>query len=240
MKKAAAYLRLTFATAIVLFLASCEFRGVEGSGNVTTENRPVTGDFTSIDASHGLDIIVEQSDKLSITVEADDNVQPHIKTKIENGVLIITSNINSYSNATKTITVQLPVIHNLEVSSGASLKSRNTLKSKAIYVKSSSGSEADVTIEAEKATCETSSGGNINIDGKAISLEAAASSGSVLDAERLLSNDVIASGSSGSSIDVHPLLSLNADASSGSNINYHNTPKSLKKNANSGGNISQE
>jgi hypothetical protein len=66
-----------------LLFASCNYNlnlKITGSGNVTTENRAVTDDFKSI-VANAIDLVVEQSDKASITVEADDNLINGITTK---------------------------------------------------------------------------------------------------------------------------------------------------------------
>jgi hypothetical protein len=226
--------------AFAIFLTSCQFQGIKGSGNVVTENRPVTEGFNAVKAGNGLEVVLEQADKAAIIVEADDNLQKHISTRIENGVLVISSDCNSFMNATKKITVQMPVITSVEVGSGANLNSKNTLKSGTISVKSSSGADIKIAIEAEKAICESSSGSSIDIMGKAIELETASSAGSSIDAEKLLSNTVTASASSGSTTDVYPLMSLKANATSGGNINYHKIPKNLNKSAGSGGSINKQ
>ena len=224
----------------MLLLVSCQFNGIKGSGNVTTENRPVSEDFKSIKVDKGLDVVLEQSNTKSITVIADDNVHKHIKTSIENGVLIITSDVTSYLNVdSKKIVVCTPMIENIKVSSGASLNSKNTIKNSSIALKASSGASINVMIETENALCEASSGSDMKISGKAIALETAASSGSSLDAEKLVSNQIIASASSGSNIDVYPLVSLKAVASSGGVIHYHNVPKNLNKKSSSGGSIAK-
>jgi len=232
--------KLIIATTIAIFFASCEMNAIKGSGNVTNENRPVNGDFKSIEASDGLEVIVEQAAQQTITVEADDNLQKHIITTIDNGVLVIKCKYNSYHNVTKKITVKLPVIEVIEVSKGATLKTVNTMKSNAITLRSSSGADMKVSIEVEKAICEASSGSHIDIDGKAIELETKSSSGSSIDADQLLSNDITAKASSGSTIEVRPLVSLNAKASSGGNINYHNDPKTVTKDTGSGGSINKQ
>lgn len=241
-KAIANFTKFGIAAMVVLSITSCQFSfsGIEGSGNITTENRPVTEDFKSINASNRLDVVVEQAPTATITVEADDNVQKHITTRINDGVLYIKCDQNSFMNVTKKVTVKMPAINGIIVDSGANLTSKNTLKTNAISINSASGSDVKVTVETEKATCESSSGSNITIEGKAIELEAASSSGSGIDAERLLSNTVTSSASSGSNIDVHPLVSLNADASSGGSINYHNVPKSINKKSSSGGSVNAE
>jgi hypothetical protein len=233
--------KLGFFFAAVSLFASCQFNGITGSGHVTTENRNIQSEFKSIEAGKGLDIVLEQSNNTSVTVVADDNLQKHITTKVENGVLIISSDYNSYRNVKmKKVLVQMPFIEGVKIKSGAKLNSRNTIKSPSIAVESSSGASITISIESEKAICEASSGSTITINGKAINLETASSSGSTIDAEKLLSNDIRASASSGSNNDVNPLVSLKADASSGGNIHYHNIPKNLNKKSSSGGSISKE
>jgi hypothetical protein len=229
------------AAAFLLVFSACETRGITGSGNVTTESRPITGTFKSIEVSNGLDLVIEQSGETKIEVEADDNLQKHIKTTISNGVLTIKCDFNSYRNVTaKQITVRLPVLESLQSSSGTSVRSANLLSSPLLEVNASSGSDVKLQIEADKAVCESSSGSHIEVSGKAITFEASTSSGSGIDAQGLLSNDVTAGASSGSVIEVHPLVSLDAEASSGGVVNYHNEPKSISRRASSGGSISKQ
>jgi Putative auto-transporter adhesin, head GIN domain len=233
--------KIVVAGIIALLFGSCQFNSIKGSGNVTTENRMVKGEFTKIQANKGLDIVLEQTNTIAVIVEADDNLQKHITTKVENGVLIITSDYNGYINVkSKKVIVQAPKINGIEVSSGANFTSKNTLKIPSISVESSSGSDIKLAVETEKLTCEASSGSHITIHGKAIEFETVASSGSGIEAENLLSNDIVASASSGGSVDVNPILSLNAEASSGGNINYHSIPKTITKKSSSGGNINKE
>ncbi|WP_309640025.1 head GIN domain-containing protein [Flavobacterium sp.] len=225
----------------VMLFAACQFNGVKGSGNVVTENRTVPNSFKSIKAEKGLDVVLEQSPETSITVIADDNLQKHIKTTVENGVLTITSDINNYINVeSKKVVVKAPNIESIDVCCGVSFNAKNTIKGNTIALKSSSGSSMNIAIEVEKASCEASSGSDIKVYGKAMAMEAASSSGSTIDAEKLLSNEIIAGASSGSVIEIFPLVSLNADASSGGVINYHNVPKNINKKSSSGGSISKE
>jgi hypothetical protein len=55
-----------------------------------------------------------------------------------------------------------------------------------------------------------------------------------------MTNEVVSQATSGSSTDVYPVLKLEAKVSSGSSINYHNEPKTISKEENSGGSVSKE
>jgi hypothetical protein len=66
-------------------LASEQLRG---SGKVATEQRPVLGTNAVTLAGVGA-LRIEVGDQESLRIEADDNILPHIKTRVENGKLTI-------------------------------------------------------------------------------------------------------------------------------------------------------
>ncbi|MFV5689051.1 head GIN domain-containing protein [Flavobacterium sp. ZT3R25] len=232
-------------TLVALLFASCNhminIKSIAGSGHVTTEKRIVQGDFKSIEVSNAIDLVIEQSDKIEIIVEADDNLQKEITTKVENGTLIIACDYNSFNNIkSKKVTVKMPIIDQLEASGAATIKSINTIKGESIRLEASSAASINLNIESDAIYNESSSGSTIVINGKALKLEATASSGSTIDAKDLLANEIKAHSSSGSTVNVHPIVSLDAEASSGASINYNTIPKSIRKEAHSGGSIHQE
>jgi hypothetical protein len=241
MSKIVSLSKLTTAFSMFFLLVSCGMDGksITGSGNVTTQNRTMTGEFTKVKAEKGLDIVIEQAPSPMVIVEADDNLQGKILTTVENGVLKITCEYNSYINVkAKKVTVKMPVIEGIETESGVSLRSEGVLKSNDIKISASSGSSIEVNVESEKVTVESSSGSQINLSGKAINLSTSSSSGSSIEAGNLIANDVEADASSGSSTSVHAAVSINAGASSGSSIEYKGNPKKITKDESSGGGIS--
>lgn len=229
---------------MALFFGSCnqleKINSITGSGHVTTEKREISGDFKSVSVSNALDLVIEQSDKTEVIVEADDNLQKEISTKVENGVLVVSTKFGNFINITsKKITVKMPVIEGLEASSASTINSATTLKGNNLSLASSSAASIHATVEYETIQLNGSSASNQNIKGKALQVEATTSSASVIDATDLLANEVVASSSSGSSITVHPIVNLKAEASSGGNINYNGAPKSIQKEESSGGSIHQ-
>ncbi len=234
------------ATVAAVMFSSCNVKdiqigdGIDGNGQVTTETRNVKNDFSKIDANRGLNVTVQQSDSFYVEVEADENLQSHITTRVENGTLIITSDENIDQATAKNIRVKMPTLTQIETSSGSSVKTMGTYKGTNIEVTASSGSEADLDLEFDNISCESSSGSSISLKGKALKLTTDSSSGSEISASNLLVNDVVAQSTSGSSTDVHPLVSLNGKASSGSSINYDGSPKTVTKDESSGGSVSKD
>lgn len=234
--------KATLMFALMAVMTSCVnlVEGKKGSGNVVEQTRNITEDFKFVEVSTGINVLVEQSDTPSVVVKADDNLQENIVTKVENGVLYIKSTESFSTSVTPKITVKMPVVSGLSTTSGSSLKSVNALITEDIAVKSSSGSEIDVMVEANHITVETTSGSTVEVSGKALKLETSSSSGSSLDASNLVANDVVSQSTSGSSTTVNPVLSLDGKASSGSSIVYKKAPKTLTKEQSSGGGVSQE
>jgi hypothetical protein len=227
-----------------LLFGSCnqlgDINAITGSGHVTTEKRTVQGNFKSVTVNNAIDLVIEQSDKTEIIVEADDNLQKEITTTVENGVLVISCKFGNFINvSSKKITVRMPVIDGLEATSAATIKSNSVLKGSSLSLASSSAATIHAEVEYESIQLTTSSGSNQSIKGKTLRLEASSSSGSVIDTAELLANEVVAKSSSGGSIAVHPIVSLKAEASSGGTVRYNTIPKSIQKEEHSGGSIHQ-
>ncbi|BDU23435.1 MULTISPECIES: head GIN domain-containing protein [unclassified Flavobacterium] len=234
--------KFIIAAVTALLFASCNFNmnTIEGSGNVTTEKRTVQGDFKNIRVSNAIDVVIEQSDSREITVEADDNLQKEIETKVENGTLVISCKYNSFRNITmKKVTVKMPVVDKIEASSASSVQSKNVIEGQDIILEASSAASMQVNIESDKISVDSGSGSSVTIEGKALNLNTSVSSGGSIDAAKLMANDIHAEASSGGTVSIHPIVSLKAEASSGGNIDYSGSPKTVEKSASSGGNINK-
>ncbi len=228
---------------LTLSLTSCNgnlnlIDGIDGSGNVVTEKRNIETPFTKIQASTGVEVILEQGSPSEVEVEVDDNLMKYIVTRVENGTLIvkIDENINTMESAI--VRVKTKTIEGLESSSGASIKTINKLSGTSVALKTSSGSTIQADLEYEKVSCESTSGSEIKVSGKALTLDTKSSSGSEINAKELASNEITAQSTSGSSTTVNPIVLLNAKASSGSSIDYVKEPKKVVKEETSGGSVS--
>ncbi|MFH1524749.1 MAG: head GIN domain-containing protein [Chloroflexota bacterium] len=73
---------------IALFLSSCGFRIITGSGNVITETRDVTN-FSRITLAGSGDVYVTQGEEVSVRIEAEDNLIPYFGTTVQGDTLTI-------------------------------------------------------------------------------------------------------------------------------------------------------
>lgn len=226
---------------IVFFSCNENFNtGTQGSGNITKEKRAIATSFDKIASSSGITVIVEQGTPTSIEVETDDNIQQYVITKVENGTLIVKVEGSIHTESPINVTVKMPTIASLESSSGSTISSKNTLRGDGISLNTSSGGGIEAVVEYEKVYCESSSGSNITVSGRALNLQTSTSSGSEIDAEELAANEITSDASSGSFTKVKPILKLDGTASSGSSITYYQTPKTLIKTESSGGSVTNE
>lgn len=231
--------KAAIAAVAALLFSSCGFNEIDGSGNVIKKTRPAQEEFTSIDVSEGIELIISTGGIRSVTVEADDNFHEHITTEIKGGELKIGSDSN-FRNGTVRVIVSLPKLETVEASSSAIVRSEGTLKVDSIELSSGSGANVDVSVDAQEVTLDSGSGGHIKISGKTEDLQTESSSGGHIDAKGLAAKNVDAEASSGGHTQVNAIERLSADASSGGNITYTNTPNKLDKQTSSGGNVAQE
>ena len=225
-----------------LLLASCQFNintGEDGNGNVVTEERNVSQDFTEIKGSSGLDVYLTQGDENKIMVEADENLHQYIETNVEDGMLHITTSENIGHSEAKKVHVTFKQLNNIEASSGAEVLSNSVIKIENLTLKSSSGAELNVEVFAKDLIAKTSSGADMEISGKASSLNADASSGSELDAKELLVINCSAEASSGAGITVNVKEKLETRVSSGGDIDYYGNPLSVDSNKSHSGSVNK-
>lgn len=211
--------------------------GKKGNGNVVTEDRNVSENFTEVRASAGMDVFLTEGGENKIVVEADENLLALIKTEINGGKLEITTTGNIGFYKSKKVYVTYTELNNIEASSGAEIRGNSVIRSERLSLKSSSGAEIKVEVFSKELSAKTSSGADIKVSGKASSFTAEASSGSDLDAKKLLTINCNAKASSGADISVNVQERLETKVSSGGDINYYGNPNSVDSNKSSAGSV---
>ncbi|MGK4569141.1 head GIN domain-containing protein [Flavobacterium sp. 3HN19-14] len=182
--------KIAIVTAFALLFASCNYNvnfgdGIKGSGKITSQTRTINGDFTKVHVSDGIQVIITQSTDKSVTVEADDNILQHIKTRVEDGVLVVESDESYNTEHTPNVTIKMPVVSELVSEAGSNITGTNTIVTGDIKVSSESGSNIEVEVEADHIVAGTESGSQMRLRGKALKLDISSESGSSMDAGNL-------------------------------------------------------
>lgn len=231
-----------FYTFIIISLFSCQefVNQKKGNGQITTNKREVTEDFTKIETSEAIAVEIEQAEYNSIEVDTDSNLQNHVKTTISNGILKISLDKNMIVCNELIVRVKIKELNEIKSSSASSIKSNTVFKGNTLNIIASSASTIDMEVEYETITVEASSTSDITLRGKTLKLEANASSASTIDASELMSNEVFAKTSSASDIKVYAIVKLDAKAESAGTITSVKRPRELRNEETSGGEITIE
>tara|TARA_R110001583_G_scaffold82151_2_gene218299 strand:- start:347 stop:1069 length:723 start_codon:yes stop_codon:yes gene_type:complete len=235
---------ITKITAIaILFISTTScfvdgITGIKGNNHVVTEDRSISSNFDEIKVQQGIHLYITQDNSTELKVEADENIIDILITEVKNNELKIYFEKNVYRAKARNVYLSVNDIKKIKASSGASVKSENTLQLNSLVLEASSGSSIKIHVNANEVTSETSSGANIAIFGKTASFNASASSGSSIDADELESIDAFAKASSGANINVNVSGKLTAKASSGGDIDYEGNPIDVNKDTSSGGSVS--
>lgn len=184
-----------------LLLAAC-FSGMRGSGNVKTETRAVSG-FAAVDLAGIGKLLIEQTGRESLTVEAEDNLLPYLTTEVRGSRLVIGTKPNANLWPTK------PVVFRLSVKELGAL----TL--------SGSGDVEAGDLSSKQLAAELSGSGNLSL-GKVTAMRfSLRSSGSGDFKSRGIKSDDVrldASGSGGRTIDSLDAKGLNVDQTSSGSL----------------------
>jgi hypothetical protein len=172
MKRALAALSLLVIAAL---LAGCgldfNFAATKGSGKVVSESRSVSG-FEAVSLSGVGELTITQGDSESLTVEAEDNILPHIITEVKDGTLIIRFDTVRWTDSfqpTKSIKFTLTVkdLAQLDIS-GAGSTDVGDLKTESLSVDiSGAGSLKIKNLEADDLQVNLSGAGSFDLAGKA-------------------------------------------------------------------------
>ncbi|UMB61882.1 DUF2807 domain-containing protein [Lutibacter sp. A80] len=227
---------------ILILTTSCfidGFSGIKGNRNVVSEERTIQTDFDEIKVQQGIQLFITQDNTTEVKVEADENIIELLKTEVKDNQLKIYFEKNVYKAKAKNVYLTTAAIKKIKASSGASVKTENTIQTASLTLDASSGSTIKVFVNADDVTTETSSGATIKVEGKSKTFAGEASSGSSIDADKLTTVDAYAQASSGANIDVNVSGKLTAKASSGGNIDYDGNPTNIDKDTSSGGSVSR-
>ena len=224
----------TFATSCVID----GFNRIKGDRNVTVEKRNISKDYSKIKISNGLDVYITQGNKVSVTVEADENLHDVIKTEVRNGVLKIYSERNIWRAKAQKIYITTHPIEAIKATSGSDVYSENTLTGDNLEIETNSGADMSLRLNVHSVVSSSSSGSDLKLVGNATNYTAIATSGSSTKSYGLKSKNVTVKATSGADIDVYAIESINAKANSGGDVDYKGTPTINKNKASSGGSIS--
>ncbi len=211
-------LLICVALMITVVTTSCVIRldgaTIEGSGNVITETRDVSG-FNEIDLSGNARVDIEVTGTESLTIEAEDNIMPELETVVRGGRLELGTKSNLEPTRVIVYTITAASLDGLTLSG--------------------SGAVDATGVDTTDFTTDISGSGSVSVDGAVSGRLSLSISGSgVFDGEALIAVDgrVDVSGSGRAVVNVTDNLFI--DLSGSGAIEYIGSPAVESDNSGSG------
>lgn len=232
---------------------------ITGSGNIITR-RVSIADFSRIETSRAVHLVVEKRSGREAIIEADDNIMPYVIVEVDGGCLNvgIDDDIKSLNNVTVKVTVPSDGnISAISASSASRVTVETEIKSPKLMLDASSAANINITksdvgtcsidassaanvegaIKADNCVIDMSSASDVNVALLAVKCDVTATSAAsaTLSGE---AGDIDLSASSAAKIDAMDLNARNAEAeaSSGGSIKV-TCMKSIDASASSGGSV---
>lgn len=232
---------------------------ITGSGNIITR-RVSIADFSRIETSRAVHLVVEKRSGREAIIEADDNIMPYVIVEVDGGCLNvgIDDDIKSLNNVTVKVTVPSDGnISAISASSASRVTVETEIKSPKLMLDASSAANINITksdvgtcsidassaanvegaIKADNCVIDMSSASDVNVALLAVKCDVTATSAAsaTLSGE---AGDIDLSASSAAKVDAMDLNARNADvsASSGGSIKI-TCMKSIDASASSGGSV---
>ena len=172
------------AAAAISALALGGWFGEKGNGNIKEEQRQV-GEFSGVEVGGGVHVDITVGSERRVTVTADENLLPLIKTKLKRGVLQLEREVEIRPSRPIKLTVVTPTLERIGASGGVIMNAQ-IAPSKRFAVDGSGGAKIDLRgVDTDQLDVDLSGGVEAKIAGKARAARLELSGGVVLDAQGL-------------------------------------------------------
>lgn len=226
---------VVLAAALTAVSASAAGSRTVGSGNVTTDSRPVS-DIQSVDLAGSGDLTITQGDAESLSIEAEDNILPLVETTVEKGALRI--GLKGDISPTKPIKIKLGVktLNAVVLSGSGKIRTEKLTASGALEVKLAGSGLIDLKgVACDTWNLSVSGSGDVKAAGHAKEQKVLIAGSGDYEGFRLETGtaEVTVNGSGDSEINATDKLL--ASISGSGDIDYTGSAKVTKKVTGSGG-----
>jgi hypothetical protein len=209
-----------------ILLSSCVPTTITGSGNVVTQEEPITG-FDKVDISHSFEVDISQGDDFSVVIRVDDNLVEHLQVVKEGSTLKIGLDPNrnyTVRDATMEVEVTMPQLAGLDLSGSSHGMISGFKSTEDLSADLSASSSLQGDIEAGDINIDLASSSEMKLNGSGDDATIDVTSSSELDLSEFTVANARVNASSSSSATVHVSGRLDVDASSSASVYYLGNP----------------
>lgn len=220
---------LTAVSGVLLF-TSCKENVVRGKGAVTTNQRKVTP-FDKVVLDMSVNAVIQVGKTPGVQITANNNLQEHIKTEVENGILRIHHDGIMFNSDDINVVINVPALNGLEINgaSDADIKGKVTAANFELYVKGAA--EVGIAdIHVTKMNVKLSGASELNIaSGIADQAIYKVTGAGEINARGLITKNVTAKVSGAGEMDLHVTAKLDAHITGAGEIDYVGHPQVTSK-----------
>lgn len=215
---------LTLVSLLALLSVACtDIIGEQGSGNVVTETREVSG-FDEVDLAGQGRVEVIFGDSEGLVIEAEDNLMPLLTSDVDGDTLVLgtTENIAPTEDVVYALTVVS--LEAVEVSGSGEIVAPDVNTDSMAATISGSGDIFMTDMGVDELDTSISGSGSIEVTGVARELDVAISGSGDVNAEALSADEATVSISGSGNAVVNVADQLTADISGSGSIEYLGNP----------------
>jgi hypothetical protein len=221
----------------LFLLTACGLNYVQGSGNVITEERDVSG-FDSVNMSGFGEVLITQSNIESLTIETDDNLMQYIESNVRGNTLYLDFQENTLPDPSAKITFNLNVI-NLEALdlSGAGSFIIDSLETPSLEITFSGAGDIDLdSLMSDQVSTRVSGAGDISLTGEVSAQDILIEGVGRYSASDLKSNKATVRIEGAGSVVIWVIDELDLTVRGAGNVDYYGNP-TVTQNVEGGGSI---
>lgn len=217
----------------------------QASDKTTTENRPVTAEFTGINLTGSTDVVVRQGSKPTITVTGPAEEVAQTETVIDKNRLVIRQKDSKHWNWSKgakgvIVTVVMPTIEAVTITGSGDLRTDGKFTGTNLTV-SLTGS-GDLRLDADLSGAVTTTvvgSGDVRLAGRCASHTVKVSGSGDIHAEAMQAASANVKLSGSGDVSIAASESLEASVSGSGDVRYAGNPKQLIKHISGSGSIAK-
>jgi Putative auto-transporter adhesin, head GIN domain len=230
------FLASLFAGMSGLFAACNVITGAHGDGDVLKETRKITP-FDGIDVSGAFDIILKQGATEDVTVEADANLLPIIRTEVVGGTLRIDTRKPIHHSTVMKVYITVKDIKRIDVSGAVDISTDGRITVPELSIDASGASDLKMEIVVQKLKLDCSGASKMKFSGSATDVNMDLSGASdIFGYDMLAENyDIEISGAGNAQINVSK--KIHAEISGAGSVKYKGSPTDIDQSVSGAGSI---
>ena len=228
---------LALVASLALLTAACGVLGggkrVSGTGPLVTDNRRLTP-IDEIVLEAGVDLIVIRGDQQTVNVSAQDEIQPLLKTEVDNGKLTVSIDGDVDMDGGTNVELVLTELASLKIESSGNVSVRGFRGDKLKLASEGSGNLAALELDYDDLDLSTGGSGDIDLAGAADDVTIALTASGDVDAYDLAAKKVKVTSKGSGDVRVNVSDDLDAEVKGSGSVYYRGNPEMKIKDEGSG------